>query len=1321
MKKRFLKYSLLILTSVFVLNINHALAEKYFIMPEVLGLSKKEAINKINAVCGDITVTLYTNKIHDETMTNGSVRTIEPAAGSKITPNTKLYMTIAENNLTSSPISTAPATQNYSGTFVMPEVAGLTEQQAKDKLNQVSGNIPVSLYVSKTPTDKVPNGIVLKIKPAPGSKVKSGTLLVLDVAENDFTAETLKTYPNVINMTMEKAKKTLMNAGFPEYKISCIYNENPYKQVADNTVIDSLINANGNIKLTVYKKNLVSMPSVVGKSYKEAEKILQDTGIFKTIKREEVLYSADFIKKYPSRAREINTIVKQFPSAGARINPDVGNYAWLSEGVTEAEQTVEVPIIGQDTEKNALAKLKNRGLVPKITYVKTSSSATGGRAAVKTEPKAGTKVKKGTVVKITVYLYKPKVPFMFQYTKDEAIKMLTDVGLKYEFDYESTFLKGNNNKVAKTSPAKHTQVDPGTVVKVTLYRFDKVKVPNLVHMTKDKAIAYMKEYKSDIKYEFKDKLTVYTTKVGKIYKTSPEYTTVVKPGDTIIIYIYKLLDAVPDVLGKTEEQATAELKDFGFAVKTIYEEIWDENQKIGTVIKQGQKAGKPAAGPVIYIYVVREPDKVRIPDVIGKSLESAVYTVVLADSGFKPVVERVKIFDRKKHDRVVATFPGAGAKVKPGSELALRVGQLVEYVPDVVGLTESEAKRKLRYAGFYSTVLYIKDGIPGKVVNQSPDANSTPTNGKVNLYIAQPQVKLNLPTQRDTDYIVPHVASLTINEARQRLAEVNLNYKINYVQTGRNRQGIVLGTHPPAGVKLKPEWKQYVVLNVGMYPYSVPDVVGMTKSHALKVLNTHNLYPRIIEDRPPRNWNRKKQPIVLNQEPHGGAPKRAPYVQLRLIYEAHVPTVEGMSLAEAVSRLQSWSLKYKIKFVPVAEGKYDRVVQNAYPYPGTKVPLGETITLKVGKVTDAVPNVIGMSENEAVKILGNLNIHVIKEYKDSDTTNNVVLAQSLIAGTNKAQGSITILLGTSSSLTSINKPTPAVKKPPLFPSGQATPTSAKSGELAGKATVPNFNNKSLPNKDIKELFELLNLKVEIKENETASRISADTIYRTVPAPKTKVNKGSTVIVYKYVLLKKVPDVVGKTEAQATQILENLGFAVRKLYTTDKTPGMVWKQSQKGGNPPLHAAITLGIGKTQAPPKPMASMRLSQPAENHTNEIREFYAKFKDAYEAKDEIQVVSLISGDWNSSDGNSIMELEENLYNMFSVFDEVVYSISGLSVQPDQNGLFRVSYNLAIKGTIFESGIEHTEKSSVQELVKVDSGKVSIIKTLSGNFWSMQ
>jgi hypothetical protein len=167
-------------------------------------------------------------------------------------------------------------------------------------------------------------------------------------------------------------------------------------------------------------------------------------------------------------------------------------------------------------------------------------------------------------------------------------------------------------------------------------------------------------------------------------------------------------------------------------------------------------------------------------------------------------------------------------------------------------------------------------------------------------------------------------------------------------------------------------------------------------------------------------------------------------------------------------------------------------------------------------------------------------------------------------------------------------------------------------------------------------------------------------------------------------------------------------------------GIVSIQSQKAGSPPLHAAISLGIGKINIP-TPMMNLRVSQASSNDVIKIKEFYNQFKEAYESKDEYQVVSMISGNWDSSDGNSIADLEDNLHNIFNVFDEIQYNISNITIQPDQDNMYRVSYNVAIRGIIYEADITHNEKSSVQELVQLVDGKARIIKTLNGNFWSMK
>jgi hypothetical protein len=129
----------------------------------------------------------------------------------------------------------------------------------------------------------------------------------------------------------------------------------------------------------------------------------------------------------------------------------------------------------------------------------------------------------------------------------------------------------------------------------------------------------------------------------------------------------------------------------------------------------------------------------------------------------------------------------------------------------------------------------------------------------------------------------------------------------------------------------------------------------------------------------------------------------------------------------------------------------------------------------------------------------------------------------------------------------------------------------------------------------------------------------------------------------------------------------------------------------------------------------------QSTDNYVAQIKEFYNQFKEAYESKDEYQVVSLICDDWGANDGSSLSDLEDNLHNMFAVFDEIQYTISELSIQRDPTKTYRVSYTVAIMGRIYESDITHTEKSSVQELVKIENGTVKIVKTLNGNFWSIE
>ncbi len=118
-------------------------------------------------------------------------------------------------------------------------------------------------------------------------------------------------------------------------------------------------------------------------------------------------------------------------------------------------------------------------------------------------------------------------------------------------------------------------------------------------------------------------------------------------------------------------------------------------------------------------------------------------------------------------------------------------------------------------------------------------------------------------------------------------------------------------------------------------------------------------------------------------------------------------------------------------------------------------------------------------------------------------------------------------------------------------------------------------------------------------------------------------------------------------------------------------------------------------------------------------VADFYNAFKQAYEGRNESLVMSFISDDWTAPGGVTLFDLEENLRNMFSVFDEVEYQLSGLSVQPAEAGRYKTSYQVSIKGRNFDNDLLHEESSEVSEIVEIGPDKkLKIVQTQGGSYW---
>ena len=140
-------------------------------------------------------------------------------------------------------------------------------------------------------------------------------------------------------------------------------------------------------------------------------------------------------------------------------------------------------------------------------------------------------------------------------------------------------------------------------------------------------------------------------------------------------------------------------------------------------------------------------------------------------------------------------------------------------------------------------------------------------------------------------------------------------------------------------------------------------------------------------------------------------------------------------------------------------------------------------------------------------------------------------------------------------------------------------------------------------------------------------------------------------------------------------------------------------------------------------KEMELLQVETKAESEKREkIKSFYQNFKELYESKDVSSLSSQLSGDWSSSEDDvSIDDLEEYLGSSFDMFDDVSYEISGIYMEKLGENRYAVSYNVEIRGEIYDNEIEHIEKSTVNEELIIKNNRVQIDKTLSGRFWMIK
>ena len=239
-----------------------------------------------------------------------------------------------------------------------------------------------------------------------------------------------------------------------------------------------------------------------------------------------------------------------------------------------------------------------------------------------------------------------------------------------------------------------------------------------------------------------------------------------------IIFIPKFLNgksaeiACPSFIGQKYDEI---LENEEYKENFKFDDEWEHNDEYeyGYVFEQSEKEGeKLKKGAKITLYISMGQSTKKVPDVYGKSESAAVSE--LKSNGFDTVVVETPSEDVEK-GLVVRTDPQRTTVVEEGTKITVYVssGKSVKKVnvPDVVGMSEEAAKKKLEDEGLtvkrMETQLTSSDKFypVGTVAKQSPENSSSQVSEgtEVTIYICSGykfNVDVDLPFDfADTFYI----------------------------------------------------------------------------------------------------------------------------------------------------------------------------------------------------------------------------------------------------------------------------------------------------------------------------------------------------------------------------------------------------------------------------------------------------------------------------------------------------------------------------------------------------------------------------------------
>jgi beta-lactam-binding protein with PASTA domain len=329
------------------------------------------------------------------------------------------------------------------------------------------------------------------------------------------------------------------------------------------------------------------------------------------------------------------------------------------------------------------------------------------------------------------------------------------------------------------------------------------------------------------------------------------------------------------------------------------------------------------------------PQKVMMPDVVGKSLEEAEKS--LKDADLK-LVKETKVSGTQKPGIVIEQNPKAKEVVRVGSgvTLVVEVAPQTISVPKIVGESVGEAKELLTDLVYEQVGEKITGKFsPGVVVEQSPARGTkVPPGTKVAAFVEAESVQ------------VPDLIGQSPAQVESTLKKAQLQLKTEAKSAGA-RPGTVVDQNPKKDARVAPGTVVTAFVQPEPEMVIVPDVIGVPADKVGPIFEGMKLQYYVSGQR-----------IITGKVPVGAIAHQSPEKDQRVLVGTRVelaaeaesvlvPDVRGLVVNEAISKLEIEQLYAGLDTRGPAIGDQTKTrVGSQSPAPWTRVAPYSIVTIR---------------------------------------------------------------------------------------------------------------------------------------------------------------------------------------------------------------------------------------------------------------------------------------------------------------------------------------------------------------------------------------